>query len=1514
MIAKALFERTPDLLPVVSIKLYKDQEQSSQKKPHAEQVRKRGMIMKRGYVFVHLCACVCMCLLAHVRVCVCVCVCVHVYGLARVRIGCSADCLTFDRRRHFNTNFQERFFVLGGGFLKYYKIPPVALNHGSPEEYVENPKHRPQGVLNCRGMVVVEKNQPVSLLRTSQDGSPASPGVSHEFVVTDNSQRSITCRCQSEIDKLSWIDALNRSATEHHGNHVVAVSVSLGGDTINMKDFRLPVLKDGKPRDYLAWILEAELAALSPKEKVVRYFLRCIDLYSQAVIGRNQDALRSLIGTPALALSYDEIMHVLLGSTLPYLLRARYFTLMARLYVDRDPQTPSPVVSCTRLWSKVVPEESDLDMSTCATTSSYSVPVCTNGFVDLQLVLLQTIPLLAGCKDEEGKPSLNAGNGEPSRGQLEMVQAQLQLTSSLFEFGYFRDDVGTQSLLFESTFQMLDSRRKNDTSLRRGGHQNEHPHSSSHRLQRQACQHEILSQDELKLHEVREDAIRFMLKLVELRLDYRITHCISAWESVFESLRSRPDGLKCLVRGSPGHDMTSNVSIDFLSHRSDVSLGEQDDEMREVLHNIFMEFDTLLVRLKEQSFGHNLVSPPEIGSDVYQPGDLNDETQQMLLSLCSFRHQPLTMSAMALLVRNMTQRHALVSRLKEVQILVYPQAARVHKETLFIIERLSHLQKFCAADEPSAYEEASKLLRRMTKEVTVSLHNRPELAKQNQTILLNLEINKPIRRILNLHLARDSSRHDAGELEADLALNLPRRDLFQLCYSFVKELVHQNPKGQMVFFPHIEVFREHMGIEGLNVSDTITAIVRDNVRLCRRVADNWLRTYVQAIKAWGRRARWLSFFQAFMVVRGKNPVKRMQDLILRLLLEEKEAVLDLTCDYTRSKFLSIRDARYGMTRLDLLRADDHKRPVFSLLKYHSATLKTLAMCAFGRNAENQMKIAMEVGINTIIENILDVDLKQDGTRDSAINPDAVRYVQVGWVALFTDVYVSCHDTVITKEVAQAPRVWGSTIARGGSSLMAFFASTLASFEARARVFRVEDFAGNREIFRGFEDGFGHDAESHLELVEQCVRASLVYCNRWSFLVKSDKLHLPEAQALRDSALRVYYIAFKLQLNDLCKWCAELITSLSILGIDGARLEVQVDDKVSASSKIEPEQAMLEGWPQFREYLSLVVSVDVAPSQLPYSSDMSDVVLNKSIQDIALTLGSTNAYMNDHLQSLREFCRVIARPESDEFLRLLGLKVLRAILYMRPDQEGISRAKLENEFQLLLDNQPCSALGSYEHEHWQTRIAHLGAVQVVCSSFLSDDRDVCTAALQLAVALLDGGNPEAQKLFTARMLPASSATFFTKLHQLFRDSREEIRLAKRRRKQAAAENLALMKAGVRARPDTEAQQGYAQGQGHMKEAMLMMQRMCNGDSVLDDVLRRQRLNHNSYDFFVETELYLEAIEHELRDACFRGQYDLVEIAISGFEFLSAGEQLETQARNHNYVPYLPFLPAPAFQRC
>ena len=119
----------------------------------------------------------------------------------------------------------------------------------------------------------------------------------------------------------------------------------------------------GRKQDYVGWIMKATLSELSQKEKIMRYFIRCSNLYSKLATGRNQASLRALICSPVLSLSYQQILSVCKAAHLPYLLRARYFTIMSKLYVDRDPQSHQPQVMYTRVWSRVKPEPSDLDMS-----------------------------------------------------------------------------------------------------------------------------------------------------------------------------------------------------------------------------------------------------------------------------------------------------------------------------------------------------------------------------------------------------------------------------------------------------------------------------------------------------------------------------------------------------------------------------------------------------------------------------------------------------------------------------------------------------------------------------------------------------------------------------------------------------------------------------------------------------------------------------------------------------------------------------------------------------------------------------------------------------------------------------------------------------------------------------------------------------------------------------------------------------------------------------------------------
>ena len=229
---------------------------------------------------------------------------------------------------------------------------------------------------------------------------------------------------------------LPRCKLEPAGNRI-RLLVDIPGSNLSaldLKDYKKTVEVRGRTQDYAGWVLNAPLNELNPEQKVLRYFIRCSNMYGRLALGRNQHTLRLLLFNKELCLDYDSLLKIVQESSLPYLVRARFFTLIERLYVDRDPQITSPSVARTRVWSKCVAEESDLDMSVQAAAAT--IPVCTNGFRDLLAFLLKALPEMADCKNEEGKPSLN---GEPRFGQLEMIKAMISICSTLIDFGFWQD-------------------------------------------------------------------------------------------------------------------------------------------------------------------------------------------------------------------------------------------------------------------------------------------------------------------------------------------------------------------------------------------------------------------------------------------------------------------------------------------------------------------------------------------------------------------------------------------------------------------------------------------------------------------------------------------------------------------------------------------------------------------------------------------------------------------------------------------------------------------------------------------------------------------------------------------------------------------------------------------------------------------------------------------------------------------------------------------------------------------
>jgi len=128
-----------------------------------------------------------------------------------------------------------------------------------------------------------------------------------------------------------------------------------------------------------------------------------------------------------------------------------------------------------------------------------------------------------------------------------------------------------------------------------------------------------------------------------------------------------------------------------------------------------------------------------------------------MLDLCTFRHASMTKSAISLMIRNMSQKVACFEHLKEVQILVFPAAVTVYTESKFAIRRLSALNKSINANAPEAYTEAIQLLERLASYLVQSTALKREIVQKNQTIMLNLDVDRILRNLLNLPLERDTS-------------------------------------------------------------------------------------------------------------------------------------------------------------------------------------------------------------------------------------------------------------------------------------------------------------------------------------------------------------------------------------------------------------------------------------------------------------------------------------------------------------------------------------------------------------------------------------------------------------------------------------------------------------------------------------------------------------------------------------------------------------------------------------
>ena len=129
---------------------------------------------------------------------------------------------------------------------------------------------------------------------------------------------------------------------------------------------------------------------------------------------------------------------------------------------------------------------------------------------------------------------------------------------------------------------------------------------------------------------LRADALKLLLRFFNMRLNSRLSSVIFAYESIFDKIEARGrSSLNALkLSSSPGASKPASM----------LSASESQEQFH-LLSEFFSEFGPEFEALEGSAYGKNIVSTPEIGTDLYRERNVKDTTLQVMLDLCSFKNK-----------------------------------------------------------------------------------------------------------------------------------------------------------------------------------------------------------------------------------------------------------------------------------------------------------------------------------------------------------------------------------------------------------------------------------------------------------------------------------------------------------------------------------------------------------------------------------------------------------------------------------------------------------------------------------------------------------------------------------------------------------------------------------------------------------------------------------------------------------------------------------------------------------